>query len=628
MPRTHRSGRLAAWLEERAGLRTLWRRVADEPIPGGARWLYVPGSALAVAVLLQLVTGLLLATSYSASATDAWASVWYIEHQMTAGRVIRGLHHFGASAAIALMGLHIAQTFVQGAYRRPRELNWILGVVLMFLMLAFGLTGYLLPWDQKGYWATQVATRLVGTTPVVGPALQALAQGGDQYGNLTLTRFYALHALVLPAALCTLLVAHVALFRKHGVTTSPPAPRAEAHRIEPFIPHQLLRDIVASAALVGLLLALAVRYGAPLDAPADPASDYEARPEWYFLFLFQLLKYFEGPLVLLGTQVIPGLGAAFLLLVPLLDRVRGGRLRDRWRVGLPLALMATAIVALACLAVVEDADDPHLQASRAKAAKEAEQAIADAAESGIHTSGLPTVTLARGAWKANGCGSCHRKDGAGGGYGPDLTGFSSRAYIRRFLEKPHDRWMFGPSLYECVCAGLTPCDPAESQDRPLCDPGRCESVAAEPCAHPVPSPFDLGPMPAFSVLAKDLPPPEREAALDAVIERVWAEREPPDVDAARAARGEAYLRSLTCDGCHRLLPPERDAAHGTDEDEAAPPVWRAPSLQGYGGIDWFEAQLRRPHARERFDKGNRMTIYKGLAPNDVQLLWTWLMRTP
>ena len=181
------------WLEDRIGLSALFKFFMDEPVKGGAKWSYVFGSALVFVFIMQVVSGVLLATGYSASATDAWGSVYYIQHKTFSGWFVRGMHNIGSSAMIVLAVLHMAQILIYGAYRKPRELNWISGVFMLFMIFGFGLTGYLLPWDQKGFWATQVATSIMGLSPVIGEFLKQVVQGGNDYGNLTLTRFYSFH---------------------------------------------------------------------------------------------------------------------------------------------------------------------------------------------------------------------------------------------------------------------------------------------------------------------------------------------------------------------------------------------------------------------------------------------------
>ena len=298
---------LGNWLDSRTGYRAIVKSALYERVPGGARWRYVWGSTLVFAFMTQVVTGLVLWASYSASAQTAWESVYFIQYEMTGGWLLRGIHHFMAQAMIVLLALHVMQVVIDGAYRAPREVNFWLGLVLMTLVLGMALTGYLLPWDQKGYWAPRVATNLAGLVPLIGPSIQQLVVGGPDYGHHTLTRFFALHAGFLPATLVLFLVVHLALFRKHGLHAKQPITQPDAM----FWPDQVLKDAVAMlavmAVVLGVILLPALRailagepivsghLGAELGAPADPSEPYAAaRPEWYFLFLFQFLKVFEG----------------------------------------------------------------------------------------------------------------------------------------------------------------------------------------------------------------------------------------------------------------------------------------------------------------------------------------------
>jgi len=360
------AARLADFLDHRTGWRALAREALYERVPGGARWRYVWGSTLVFAFLTQVVTGLFLWASYSASAQTAWESVFYIQHEMSGGWLLRGIHHFMAQAMVVLLALHLLQVVIDGAYRAPREVNFWLGLVLMKLVLGMALTGYLLPWDQKGYWATRVATNLVGLLPLIGPALQQLVVGGPDYGHHTLTRFFALHAGFLPATLVLLLVAHLALFRRHGLHARQPPAGPDGM----FWPDQLLKDAVAMlavmAVVLGVILVPAIRtmlaggtvepgaLGAELGAPADPSVPYAAaRPEWYFLFLFQFLKVFEGwgaSGEFLGAIVVPGIVLGVLFLMPLIGRWRLGH---RFNVAFTLGVVAGAGL-LTALALDED----------------------------------------------------------------------------------------------------------------------------------------------------------------------------------------------------------------------------------------------------------------------------------
>ena len=314
--------KLADWFDDRTGIRRLIHEALYESVPGGARWRYVWGSTLVVAFVTQVITGIFLWMAYSPSTQTAWESVYYIQHEMTGGWLLRGIHHFMAQAMVVLLALHFVQVVWDGAYRAPRELNFVIGLLLMLIVLGLSLTGYLLPWDQKGYWATNVSTELASQAPIAGGAVKKLVVGGSSYGHHTLTRFFALHAGVLPGALVLLLVVHLALFRRHGLHAKEPRAGDDAM----FWPDQVLKDSVAALGVVSVVLGLTIYYhGAELMAPADPANPYNAaRPEWYFLFLFQFLKWFPGELEVWGAFIIPGIIVAVMFLMPWIGRSTWG----------------------------------------------------------------------------------------------------------------------------------------------------------------------------------------------------------------------------------------------------------------------------------------------------------------
>lgn len=439
--------KLTHWLDDRTGYKALMHEALEEPIPGGARWKYAFGSALTTTFMMQFVTGILLMFSYSPSSTTAWGSVYYITHQMDLGWFIRGIHHFGSQAMVILLGCHLIQVLVAGAYRSPREFNWWFGMLLMFATLGLSLTGYLLPWDQKGYWATKVATNIAGGAPVIGPAMQKVVVGGSDYGNQTLTRFYGLHVGVLPAFLVMSLVAHIVLFRKHGIT----AP-ANAQGEEKFWPKQVFYDVVVSTLILGILTALVLYFhGADLDAPADPSSaDYPARPEWYFLSLFQMLKLFPGESEMIGTIIIPGAIMTVLLLMPFFDKVLPRKLSHLLCVGFVLALVGGAGY-LTFEAMQSDRKDPVFIKARARADEARERALLLAQKEGIPPEGAAYL-LARDPLHHGGglveqkCLGCHRINDIkveGEQSAPDLTGYGSKAWVRGLLEKPDSEKYFG-----------------------------------------------------------------------------------------------------------------------------------------------------------------------------------------
>ena len=213
---------LLNWLDSRTGCKKLLHEALYEKVPGGARWRYVWGSTLTFALAVQFITGLFLWVAYNPSSQTAWESVYYIQNQMTGGWLLRGIHHFTAQAMNVLLVLHLMQVVIDGAYKAPREVNFWFGFLLLVLVLGLSLTGYLLPWDQKGFWATKVATNIVAITPFIGPQLQKLIIGGPDYGHQTLSRFFALHAGWLPGLIMVLLAGHIYLFRRHGLTAKEP----------------------------------------------------------------------------------------------------------------------------------------------------------------------------------------------------------------------------------------------------------------------------------------------------------------------------------------------------------------------------------------------------------------------
>jgi quinol-cytochrome oxidoreductase complex cytochrome b subunit len=190
-------------------------------VPQGTDWFYTLGSATMVAFLNQAITGVVLAMYYRPSATEAYESVRHITNDVFLGELVRAMHKWGSTLMIILIFAHMARTFFFGAYKYPRELNWVIGVVLLILTFVMGLTGYLLPFDQRSYWATIVATNTTGMGPLVGPYLADFLRGGPEFGVATLSRFYALHMLLVPGAIATLICAHLYLVARHGTTAAP-----------------------------------------------------------------------------------------------------------------------------------------------------------------------------------------------------------------------------------------------------------------------------------------------------------------------------------------------------------------------------------------------------------------------
>src|SRR5579862_2279594 len=256
-------GEINEWLDHRTGLPTAIRTFLYEDIPASSGWHQVFGSMALFLFLVQAFTGALLAFNYAPTPGDAYNSLRYILVEVTAGRLMRGLHHWGASMMIV-------------------------GVVLLLLTLAYGLTGYLLPWDNRAYWGTVVTTKIAAQAPLLGTYITRLLGGDDSIGVVTFARFFGLHVLLLPPATAILIGIHVYLVRKHGVA---PSPGDESRPRKKFYPQQALKDTIAIFVVFSILFLMAAAVRVPLEQLADPTdTSYIPRPEWYFLFLFQMLK--------------------------------------------------------------------------------------------------------------------------------------------------------------------------------------------------------------------------------------------------------------------------------------------------------------------------------------------------
>ena len=488
--------RLFDWLQARTGFRSARHVLLDEELPAGTGWFFTLGSVLLALLAVQLLTGAFLTLYYAPTPDHAYDSIRFIISSAP-GRTVRGLHHYGASFLVVFVALHLLRVVAFGSYKPPREATWLSGLALLGLILAFSLTGYLLPWDQRAYWATVVSINIAKLTPGAGEFVAGVLQGGASIGALTLTRWYSAHVIFLPAALIGLVALHLVLMRRQGIS-GPVRPREGARQT--FYPWQAARDMtVISVVLTGL--AVLAWNGAPaLESAADPTdATYVPRPEWYFLGLFQLLKYFPGKWEVVGAMIVPGAAAGFLALLPWIDR---GPARDPRRRVAILSVVALGVAGVTALTALGWRDRPRtgagdawtlreiggrVLAQRAGCAKcHAPDALADPLEdtpstrgpewisahiqdpemiaAGLRAPPAPpgerevTAILAyvrragRGPYTpvpahtetvatvfARFCVGCHVVDGDGGKDGPDLTHVGSKrdlTYLRRVIADP------------------------------------------------------------------------------------------------------------------------------------------------------------------------------------------------
>src|SRR6266498_540588 len=435
--RASRWSRLYRWLDSRTGIGSLLHEALDEPIPGGARWAYVFGSVLLFLFISQTVTGIFLSLYYVPSADRAHTTVAYIVKEVTGGSFLRSLHAYGSSAVVIVVLLHLTQTYLYGAYKGRRELLWISGCVLFALMLAMAFTGYLLPWDQKAYFATTVGTNMATDVPLIGTWLKRFMRGGNEMGTLTVSRFFVAHVFLIPAALIGFIAAHVYLFRKAGAA-GPPSEDSVHPRLptERFYPRQVVMDTIVALVMIlvlGLLAHFAPTELGPKASPAD--TQYVPRPEWYYLPIFQWLKYWRGPYAIFGIVVIPALTAALLICVPFIDR----RLQRRpWRrpvaVGVFLFIL-TCFVAMGLMSVRDDRRDPSIAKQVAKQREETERFMREPFEPEPAVGSLaaanvaladPLAAAGKKVYEGESCDACHGENGVGTAAGPKLAGATAQ----------------------------------------------------------------------------------------------------------------------------------------------------------------------------------------------------------
>jgi len=326
----HPLSRLLGWLDDRIGFGALmpFMKKKQVPVHRHSFWYYIGGMALFL-FFLQIGTGILLLFYYRPSAEGAYESVQFLMAEVEFGWLVRSIHSWGANLMIFMALVHLFSVMLLKAYRAPRELTWITGVGLLFVSMGLGFTGYLLPWNELAFFATRVGTEIPGVLPFVGPFVRDLLRGGEEVSGATLTRFYALHVSVLPALAFMLVALHVLLVQRHGMSV-PPGIEAEggAKRSIKFFPNFLLRDLAGWLAALAMLAAVAAFFPAHLGEKADPFAPAPAgiRPEWYFMFMFQTLRYL--PATVLGVEgdvigiVAFGAVGLVLLFVPFLDRPR------------------------------------------------------------------------------------------------------------------------------------------------------------------------------------------------------------------------------------------------------------------------------------------------------------------
>jgi cytochrome b6 len=348
--------RILKWLDERFGAGTIeeFLRHKTVPIHRHSIWYYFGGMTLFLFVV-QALTGILLLLYYRPTPNDAFESVQYIVTQVPYGWLIRSVHSWSANLLILTVFIHMFSVYFLKAYRKPRELTWITGMFLLFIMLGFGFSGYLLPWNTLAFFATKVGTEMAATVPLIGPWLLKFLRGGEEVTGATLTRFFGFHVAVLPGLTTLLLAMHLLLVQRLGMSVPPGVERAieegrQPARSMPFFPNFLLRDIMGWYAALGVLGALAAIFPWELGTKANAFAPAPAgiRPEWYFLFAFQTLKFLPPKILFVEGELAGLMGFALAgtvwVLVPFLDYKAGFGRVTRFFTGLGIFALGYMVV--------------------------------------------------------------------------------------------------------------------------------------------------------------------------------------------------------------------------------------------------------------------------------------------
>jgi ubiquinol-cytochrome c reductase cytochrome b subunit len=553
---------IGTFIEERTSLGTAAARFFDRSVPGGALIARVLAAAVAACFVVLALTGVVLMTAYSASPQSAWASVHYIEFVQAHGWILRGLHFWAAQGLFVLSALAVLYGALVATYRAPREIAWWLMLAVVGLTLAEMITGGLLPWDQRGWWGRVVEANIVGMAPVVGGWIGRMISGGAELGALGLARAYTAHVVLLPLPIVLALWGQRFVARRYGW-----APGAESKPI-PYI------RLLGSGALVGAIVICALfavtgwSRHAPLDAPADPMSDYPARPEWFLMTLYRLRKFFHGSMEFWGTTVLPGVAAGYLVLMPWIEK----RLTRFVAVVGALGVFGGA-AALSVMAFKHDAADPQYVKSRAKWDKQAAMAI-ELAKGGVPPDGALAMERrdpelrGRDVFEKH-CASCHVLGDLGDAKkatASRLDGWGTIAWIEAMIHNPDAPDFFGRGPY--------------LEQMPSVDVRPTKKEAAESWTAMVKSDAERHAVAVFLASQGDEPSDPPRGA----------------VEKKTLALGEKIV-SERCTTCHLYK--------GDGDDEGS---GLAPELAHYGSIDWTRGQVANPAG---------VTVYreKALDPN-------------
>ncbi|NQU19799.1 MAG: cytochrome b N-terminal domain-containing protein [Candidatus Nealsonbacteria bacterium] len=596
------------WIDQRSGLRAGIQRWADAPVPGRACGRRIWPCTILFTFCVQAITGFFLWMHYSPSTQTAWESVYHLQNNIAGGALLRAVHHYAAQVLLVLVGIYLLQTIVLGAYRKPREL--VFWIILLMGMVTLGLllTGDLLAWDRNSVTSTQTRVSFLNLLPLVGGGLYKLAAGGPEFGHLTLTRFFALHAGLFSASFLVLLILHGVLAR-----------RADAAKVEstgkstPFWPNQALLDVAACVVVLGVILIMAVQCGTTLGSPGDldPDSKYSAaRPEWAFLGLYAFSHLFPGKFAIVPIFVIPGLLVCVFLAMPWIGRRKAGYVFNLvLTVGLLIGLTALSFQSIAHDKDVAAVDPKRAEAARtyvaAVAAERAQTArIVELIEANKGIPAAGALSLLQNDPRTQGpklfaqhCANCHNYGAPGDKAilakevsAPELYGFASREWIAGLLHPERiksDKYFGKTKFRKGEMAGFLAEIHADLD-------AEDEQFLKEDLANVV-------------------------VALSAEAQFPWQQKQDAK-DARQIEQGRELISdTLGCTDCHRFRDKKGSGS---------------PDLTGYGSQQWIAGIIADPTDKRFYGKNNdRMPAYcpaaseaaQGpLTPRQVEMLSTWL----
>jgi ubiquinol-cytochrome c reductase cytochrome b subunit len=409
------------WFTERWPYYALRDLLLKEEIPGGASFAYTLGTSLIMIVVLQAVSGLLQLFYYVPTVDHAYDSVSYLRTEVPFGWLVHNMHYWGAQAMVLLVALHMMRVYIWGAYKKT-PLTWFIGIGLVLTTMAISFTGAPMIWDQAGYWAGEVGSSIAGEVPFVGGLMKIILRGGEEMGQLALSRFFVFHIGVFVPLLALLIGAHMASFRTSGVGGS--WDEKKRTQAGPLWPDQIFKDMVTATAVFLVLLGLSVFFPVPFKGAADTLNiSYVPKPEWNFLFVYQALKYFPGPLEPLGAAGVPAVFVLLLAIVPLVDR---NTERNPFR--RPAAMMCLIAYAGAVLAltIIGYLSPGFAQIPAVKEAKPPDRAS-------VAPEVPADVERGKRLFQSTGCFNCHKVHGEGGAVGPELAGETLRGKNRQWL---------------------------------------------------------------------------------------------------------------------------------------------------------------------------------------------------